>query len=329
MLSQPLKLGFENIISNSEEMQKIYKIINKVADKDTTILIEGETGTGKELITKAIHKHSNRKNNVFITINCGALAETLLESELFGYEKGAFTGAVSKKYGILETANNGTVFLDEINNASLSVQAKLLRFTETGEFMRVGGNEVINCNTRIIIASNQNIESLVEEKKFREDLYHRLNVVRIVLPPLRKRKEDIPILIDYFLDIYNKKFSKNVRIYKDTTDYLTQYSWPGNVRQVKNLIQSLVLLNETDIIKLNDLPEKIRNENILTNTFLTFKETKDKIVADFEPKYLINLLKKTKGNVSKAAIMAKLNRKNFDNKLKTYNIDHLKYKSSS
>ena len=326
-LSQPLLSGFENIIGNSKEMQKIYKIINQIANKDTTVLIEGETGTGKEVIARAIHDKSSRKNNKFIPVNCGALTESLLESELFGYEKGAFTGAVSKKYVILEVAGEGTVFLDEINNASVNVQAKLLRFIEMGEFMRVGGNIIIKCDTRIVIASNQNIESLVEAKKFREDVYHRINVVRLVLPPLSHRTDDIPLLADHFLNMYNKKFGKKVELYKSTVNYLSQFQWTGNVRQLKNMIHSLVLLNETGVIKPGDLPKKIMKDNILLESHLSFKENKNRIINDFEIAYLKNILTKTKGNVSKASKISKLSRRLFIDKLKLYNIDPSIYKT--
>jgi len=327
MLSQNLRLGFEGIVGNSEKMQRIYNMIKKVADKDTIVLIERETGTGKELVARAIHKNSKRKENIFIPLNCGALSETLLESELFGYEKGAFTGASTRKYGILETAHNGTVFLDEINNASFNVQVKLLRFIETGELLRVGGNKIIYCDTRIIAATNEKLEDLVERRKFRHDLYHRFNVVRIPIPPLRDRAEDIPLLVDYFLDMYNKKFGKHVKIQKKAINYLTEYHWPGNVRELKNMLQSLVLLNDTGIIKPDDLPPHLLHDTNFHEKF-SFKELKERVVANFEINYLKNILKRTNGNVSKSAKIAKLNRKNFINKLKYYNIDPSKFKLS-
>lgn len=327
ILSQPYPFQFADIIGNSSVMKKIYKVMNQVADKDTTILIEGETGTGKEVIAKTIHKISSRRDHVFIPVNCGALAETLLESELFGHEKGSFTGATAKKYGILETANKGTVFLDEINNASLNVQSNLLRFIETGEFMRVGGNSIITCNTRIVAASNQKLELLVEEKKFRDDLYHRLNVVKIELPPLRERKEDIPLLVEYFLEMFNKKFNKKTKIVKSSLNLLINYYWPGNIRQLKNLIQSIVLLNETGVLKPQDLPEIIKKHDILADELLPFKQMKDKLIRDFEISYFKNLLGKTKGNVSKASKIAYLNRKHLIDKLKNYNIDSADFKS--
>ncbi len=325
-LLKEFKFGFENIIGNSDKMKKIYKIINQISDKNTTILIEGTTGTGKELIARAIHNHSKQKDNMFIPVNCGSLPETLLESELFGYEKNAFTGAKTIKYGIMETANNGTVFLDEINSASLNAQTKLLRFIETGEFLRVGGNKIIHSAARIITASNQNIEDLIKENEFREDLYHRLNIVKIVIPSLSERNEDIHLLINYFLNFYNNKFQKHVRIHKTAYSYLIKYHWPGNVRQLKNLIQSMVLLNEANIIKHEDLPETIKKKNILAFDNLSFKEIKNKVNSDFEIKLLSDLLKQTRGNVSKASKIIKLSRTNFIKKLKTYNIIPSEYK---
>ncbi len=326
ILSEPASNKFYNIIGKSEAMKKIYKTVDKVADKDTTILLEGETGTGKEVFAMAIHKSSSSKGKVFIPVNCGTLTETLLESELFGYEKGAFTGAAAKKFGILETANNGTVFLDEINNASMNVQSNLLRFIETGEFIRVGGTRIIKCDTRIISASNKPIEKLVAENKFREDLFHRLNVVRITLPSLRNRKDDIPLLTDYFLDMFNKKFDKKVKVCKSVINYFIQYYWPGNVRQLKNVIQSMVLLNETNIINHEDLPAMIKKSGVLSDELQVFKKVKNKLIAEFETQYFDKLLKKSKGNVSGASKIANLNRKHLIEKLKHYKIDPAQYK---
>ncbi len=329
ILSDPITSKFTDFIGDSAAIKKIYKIAYQVADKDTTILIEGETGTGKEILAKSIHKNSNRKDNVFIPVNCGALTETLLENELFGHEKGAFTGAVNKKYGILETADSGTIFLDEINNSSLKVQSSLLRFIETGEFIRVGGNGIIKCNTRILAASNQQLDLLVEENKFREDLYHRLNVVKLTLPPLRDRQSDIPLLVNYFLEMFNKKFSKKTRFYKNTMNYFLQYYWPGNIRQLKNLIQSLVLLDETGTIKPENLPDIIKQQNIFSSDLLPFKKVKEKLISDFEIRYFDNLLKITNGNVSKASELALLNRKHLIDKLKQYKINASNYKASA
>jgi len=328
-LTQSFKIGFENLIGISPKMKQIYKTIKIIADKDTTVLIDGQTGTGKELVARAIHKYSSRNENIFIPINCGAISENLLESELFGYEKGAFTGAITRKYGILETANNGTVFLDEINAASLNVQTQLLRFIETGEIRRIGSNNIIFSNARIIAASNENLEKLINEKKFREDLYHRLNIIKISLPPLKERKEDIPLLIEHFLKMYNKKFGKNVKIDKKCVNYFISANWTGNVRQLKNTIQSLVLLNETGTITPDELPPYLLQQKISSVKYsLSFKELKQKVIAEFEKNYLINILKETNGNVSKASRLSGLSRRNFIIKLKLYNINPSDYKIS-
>ncbi len=204
----------------------------------------------------------------------------------------------------------------------------MLRFIETGEYMRIGGTSIIRSDTRILAASNKPIEDLITENKFREDLYHRLNVVKIVLPPLRNRREDIPLLMDYFLDMFNKKFEKKVRIYKTAANYLVQYYWPGNVRQLKNLIQSLVLLNETEVIKPDDLPEIIKKQDMFSDELQVFKKVKDTLITEFETQYFDRLLKESKGNVSKASKIANLNRKHLIQKLKYYKIDPSQYKSS-
>jgi DNA-binding NtrC family response regulator len=326
MLSKPISVDVEQIIGESEEIQKMNKIITRIADKDTTILIEGETGTGKELVAKDIYKLSGRADKIFIPLNCGALTETLLESELFGHEKGSFTGAIKKKYGIFETANEGTVFLDEINSASLNVQLKLLRFIETGEFFRVGGNKVIHCNTRIITASNQNIEKLIKEKTFREDLYHRLNIIKIIVPPLRNRINDIPLLINFFIERYNKKHGKNIKFDNETVVVMQNYSWPGNVRQLQNQIQSLILLNDTPVIKPEQLPQMIKAEEKFPRDDFSYKSQKQALINEFELKFFDKLLKKSAGNVSKAAKISEIHRLTLIDKLQQYDIKPAQYK---
>jgi len=308
------------LIGNSKEIQNVINIIYKITNLDDIVLIEGETGTGKELIAKLIYKVSNRRDEIFIPINCSAFTDTLLESELFGYEKGAFTGAFSKKLGVVEVANNGTIFLDEINNASFKTQSNLLRFIETGEFRRVGGTKILKSNVRIITATNQDLKSLTKQKKIREDLYYRLNVINIKLPSLRERKNDIPLLIKYFVDKYNKKYLKNVEMSKSAMKYLIQYNWPGNVRELKNMIKSLIILNNTGVINPNDLLEEIIKENIIIDNSLSFKEKKKKIISEFEIKYLKNILKISYHNISLAAKIGKLNRKTLIEKLKFYKL---------
>lgn len=243
------------ILGENEKMKQILSLAYKIAPKNINVLIHGETGTGKELLAHFIHLASKRKEQPFISINCGAIAETLLESELFGHEKGAFTGATKDRRGVFEIANKGTLFLDEVGDASLSTQVKLLRVVETGEFMRVGGEKVQKTNTRIISATNVDLEEAVQKGKFREDLLYRLNVVSFTLPPLRERKEDIPVIANYFL----KKYYPEAVIHDDTMALLLDYDWPGNVRELSNVIKhSISLIDDGEIdITPNLLPERL------------------------------------------------------------------------
>lgn len=324
VLSRTQSKGFGDIIGNSDPMQKVYKTIKKVADKDITVLIQGETGTGKELVARALFEHSGRKSGVFIPVNCGAIAENLLESELFGHEKGAFTGAVGKKHGIFEAANKGTVFLDEIGNASSGIQQKLLRVIESGEFIRVGSSRPNKCEVRIIAATNDNLYALVKKGEFREDLYHRLNLVHIQLPPLRERKGDVALLVEHYLEIFNRKFNKKVKILKTALQSLESFSWSGNVRQLRNLMESMILLNEEGRIRNSDLPEMILEDRVFPSdpsAIKPFKDVKAKLISDFEKKYLRNILRVTGGNVSKASELSELNRKHLIDKLALYDID--------
>ena len=252
------KSGFENFIGKSEAMQRIFALIRQVADTKSTILVTGESGTGKELVARAIHHVSSRKNAPFVTVNCGALPETLLESELFGYMKGAFTGAVSNKQGLFEAANGGTIFLDEISATTPSLQIKLLRVLQEREFKRVGGTSDIRVDVRVIAASNKDLQQEVSKGAFREDLFYRLNVIPIHLPALRDRKEDIPLLVDHFL----KKNSAGKRvkfIAPETMKVLLQYRWPGNVRELENSIERLAILSTEDMITLEHVPETLRS----------------------------------------------------------------------
>ena len=254
-LEEDIKAG---IIGNSISMQTVYKRIGQVASSDVTVLITGESGTGKELIARAVHKNSLRSQKPFIAVNCSAIPENLIESELFGHEKGAFTGANQQRIGYFEQCDTGTIFLDEIGDMPLSAQTKILRALQEGEILRVGGNEVIKIDVRIIAATNKSIEKMVKEGTFREDLYYRLNVVRIELPPLRERKEDIPLLIDFLL----KKFHKNNRsvaesVAADALSALAEYSWPGNVRELENVVHRSAVLSQGDSILLKDLPSEI------------------------------------------------------------------------
>jgi DNA-binding NtrC family response regulator len=326
LLSRPRPGEFETMIGSSAAMEKVFETIRRIADKETLVLIEGETGTGKELVARAIHDRSPRKNAVFLPLNCGSLSEHLLESELFGHEKGSFTGAGTRKYGIFETAREGTVFLDEINSASVAVQSKLLRFLETGEFLRVGGTDLIHSDARIVVASNQPLSELSAARTFREDLYHRLNVVRIVLPPLRERTGDIPLLVGHFLESFNRKYGHDIGISRPALTLMCRHAWPGNVRQLKNTIQSLVLLNATGKIEPGDLPPEFHADQSVSGIRGRFKTLKEKTVEDFETRYLVSLMKETAGNITRAAEISGLNRKNLTAKLADLSIDPGRYK---
>jgi two-component system, NtrC family, response regulator AtoC len=256
--------GMVEIIGNHRKMQEVYKLIGQIAGKDVTVLITGESGTGKELVAGAIYHHSHRKDKPFLTVNCAAIPDTLFESELFGYERGAFTGAEHTHIGKLERCNGGTIFFDEIGDMSLPTQAKVLRVLQEGELERLGGTETIKVDTRTIAATNKNLEKAVKEGKFREDLYWRLKIISIQLPPLRERLEDIPALLDYFVGRFSKDYNKPVRYVADSAVHkLQSHSWPGNVRELKNCVRRAVLLSAGDVIldehvKLEGDPHKVR-----------------------------------------------------------------------
>ncbi|AVX29937.1 sigma-54 dependent transcriptional regulator [Carboxydocella sp. ULO1] len=308
----------ETIIGNSSAMQEVYKIIGKVANTNATVLITGESGTGKELVAKAIHFNSNRHNGPFIKVNCAALPENLLESELFGHERGAFTGAVSKKYGLFELANNGSIFLDEIGEISLPIQAKLLRVLQEKEIQRVGGTESIKIDVRIIAATNKNLERMIKEGSFREDLYFRLNVIPIFLPPLRERKEDIPQLVQYFLNKYSIEFNKKIKgISNDALRILQNYDWPGNIRELENVCERAVIMTQSNIILPEHLPINLTDFEI-ENDFkhLPLKE----IIADIEKKIILKVLEETNWNRTLAAKKLGLNRRSLYAKMKEHKL---------
>lgn len=250
------------IIGHSKPMQEVFWTIEKVAPSTATVLMTGESGTGKELVARAIHQASRRKDKPFIKVNCAALPENLLESELFGHEKGAFTDAVMAKAGRFELAGTGTLFLDEIGELPLALQAKILRVIQEKQFERLGGTRTLNADVRILAATNVNLEKAVNEGQFRSDLYYRLNVVPISLPPLRKRSEDIPLLLDHFLKASNQRNNKKIRMNRDFLDFLMKYPWPGNVRELQNLMERLVILAEGDILKVSDLPLAVQHYQV-------------------------------------------------------------------
>ena len=250
------------IVGTSEKILDVLDIIEKVAGTDVAILIQGESGTGKEIVARAIHDNSHRVSGEMVSVNCGAIPEGILESEIFGHEKGSFTGAVSQRKGYFEMADNGTIFLDEIAEMSLRTQVKLLRVLESGEFIRVGGTRAMNSNARILAATNKLLDQEVQKGNFREDLYYRLKMVTIDLPPLRDRGGDIDLLVEKFVDLLEKKYGmKQEKISEEILRLFRNYSWPGNIRELKNLLESLVLLNKGKKIEVSDLPESIRNSH--------------------------------------------------------------------
>ncbi|NOY60139.1 MAG: sigma-54-dependent Fis family transcriptional regulator [Calditrichaeota bacterium] len=312
--SKLAKNNFElaNVVGKSRIMQNIAKLVYKVARSDANVFICGESGTGKELIANNIHKYSRRHKNAFIPLDCASLPHELIESEIFGYEKGAFTGAECQKPGLLELAHNGTFFLDEITELDIALQAKLLRVIQERKFRKIGGKDLINVDIRIVSATNRDPEKAVEEKIFRQDLYFRVNVIRIDLPPLRDRKEDIPFLVESFIEQFNLKASHVIEgITHDALHCLKQYDWPGNVRELCNVIERAIALTEGKWLTVNDLPENILdNHNYFDTSYqnLGFKEASEMLLRQFRKKYFKNLLEKYNGNISKIANEAKLSR---------------------
>ncbi|MCD6277727.1 sigma-54-dependent Fis family transcriptional regulator [candidate division WOR-3 bacterium] len=314
------KYSFSGIIGRSKKMKEIFEIIKLVASTDVTVLIEGESGTGKELVAKAIHVNSPRKDKNFVPVNCSALPETLLESELFGYKKGAFTGAATSKPGLFEEADGGTLFLDEIGSTSPAFQSKLLRVLEDGMFYHLGSTKPVKVDVRIIAATNVSLEEAVQKNLFREDLFYRLNVVKLRLPPLRERRNDIPLLVNHFLKYYANKHNKNIKGVSDKAlALLVNYHWPGNVRELENVIERAVILTTTDTIDEHLLPDKMYRADItLSETeIMNYKKAKE----IFERNYLTNLLRHTKGNVSLAARIAGQRRQNLYIKFKYLGIN--------
>jgi len=304
------KFGFENIIGRSQPMQKIFELIRATAPTRSTILIQGESGTGKELVARAIHQNSDRRRFPFVVVNSGALPPDLLESHLFGHVKGAFTGAVSQKNGLFETADRGSIFFDEISSVGLETQAKLLRVMQDKEFMRLGGTKTIRVDTRIIAATNTDLEELIERKAFRQDLFYRLNVIKIELPPLRERKDDIPLLVEHFLDIYRRENEKEIEgITDDVLEILDDYHWPGNVRELENLIERAVVLTKSKLITRNNLPpflldRRPGNKDIAADEEKerSFKEQ----TQDYQRKVILNALRRAKGVQKQAATSLRL-----------------------
>jgi Nif-specific regulatory protein len=306
--------SFEGIITNSPKMLEVLSMIRKVTDVPTSVLIYGESGTGKELIAKAIHYNSIRKDKPFFAINCAAIPENLLESELFGYRKGAFTGAYTDKQGLFEAADGGTIFLDEVEAMTKNLQVKLLRVLQDKTFFKVGSTQPLTVDVRIIAATNQDLEAAVKAKDFREDLYYRLNVIRIDLPPLKERIEDIPLLIRYFINKYSSKMGKNIRkISEDAVDILINHSWPGNIRELENTIERAVVITENDEIQKKDLPIDIATHYNDVRKFWSLE--------GIEREHILKVLSLVRGNKSKASRLLGLDVTTLWRKLKKYGID--------
>ena len=321
------------LITRSKKMTDLLEFANQVAGTSATIMIYGETGTGKELIAALIHKESSRAKKPFVPIDCTSLPENLLESELFGHERGAFTGAVGLKKGLFEVAHEGTVFLDEIGELPLILQAKILRVLETKRFRRVGSEKYLETDVRIVAATNRDLKTLIDEQRFRSDLYYRLNVVPIYLPPLRERKEDIFPLIEYFVQFFNKKIGRNIsNVSNEALKLLIDYEWPGNIRELKNVIEHMVIIGKGEVIRVEKLPTEIKGiyQNInhqamnLTENHSEilpdYRKAKKDYIEEFEKNYLKKLLSKNKWNISQSAREIKMHRSNFQRLIRKYGL---------
>jgi two-component system nitrogen regulation response regulator GlnG len=308
--------GFDNILGVSQKIMEVKNRARTAAGVDVPILIEGETGTGKELLAVAIHQASPRCAKPFVPVNCAAIPDEIIESELFGYERGAFTGAVSRRGGKFEAADGGSLYLDEICELPKKVQAKILRAIQFGEIQRIGSDEVIRVNARIIVSTNRNLKKLIKRGEFRDDLYYRLNVVKLCLPPLRERKEDIPILIDHFVAKYSKIYCNDIKqIEPSVYNYLLSYNFPGNVRELENIIQNAVIYSCNGAITLENITRYFEHTETasqikisITRNYHELKEIKKKVGEQVERVFIVNLLKKTGGCVSKAAEISKVHR---------------------
>ncbi len=337
------RYSFENMVGTSPVIQKIFDQIRVLSDTDATVLILGETGTGKELVARAIHQQSSRRDKAFIKINCAAISETLLESELFGHEKGAFTGAIKTKRGKFELGDKGTVSLDEIGDISMGMQSKLLRVLQEREFERVGGVETIRVDVRIIASTNANLTENMEKGSFRPDLFYRLNVFPIILPPLRDRLEDVPLLSEHFLKVYNQRFNREVRsISKEVLDILMNHNWPGNVRELENVLERAVIVCQGDTITAGDLelltrnrsskgigkmssgsPDRIDDLNIMEKGY---SEALRELQENLEKKYLVAYLSRTRGSIAETAKLMELSPRSIYQKMKKYNIDKFQFR---
>jgi DNA-binding NtrC family response regulator len=330
------EIGRFGMIGRSKPMLDVYAVLQKVADTPTTVLITGESGTGKELVAQALHEHSSRRGRPFIRVNCAAIPQTLIESELFGHEKGAFTGAIASKPGRFELADKGTLFLDEIGEIPPEMQVKLLRAIQESAFERVGGLKTIKVDVRLVAATNRNLAIEVEEGRFREDLFYRLNVVPLHLPPLRDRASDIPLLVDFMLKRFNERLRRNVRrLTPEAAAAFQNYVWPGNIREMENVLERLVLFSEGEEIGVDMLPEELRSGGTLpqgANALqanrldrdltgrVSMKDLVRETTAQLEKEIIVQALDQTGGNVTRAAQLLMISRKSLQNKMKEFNL---------
>lgn len=319
------KYSFDNIVGKSTAISQVFEMITSVAPSNSNILISGESGTGKELIARSIHAHSNRKLKAFVPVNCSAFPEHLFEAEIFGYEKGAFTGATQRKIGLLEYANGGTFFLDEVCELPLALQAKMLRVLQDQQLRRIGGNKLIQVDVRIISASNRNLEKALNDGIIREDFYYRLNVINVHIPPLRDREGDVPLLAEYFLKNALETTSKIIRGFShEALEALKSYHWPGNVRELENIIERAIALVKKDEISLDDLPQGLQQNFISESSneiILSLTEAKQNAIETVEKEYLFQQLKKHKGNVTRLAEESGMTRRNIHRLLSKYELD--------
>ncbi|MDZ7267516.1 MAG: sigma-54 dependent transcriptional regulator [candidate division KSB1 bacterium] len=328
------RYSFSNLVGKSAAMQRIYDLVTDVAGTDATVLIQGETGTGKELIAKAIHYNSGRQEKPFVGVSCAALPETLLESELFGHEKGAFTGALKTRIGRFEQADGGTIFLDEIGDIALATQAKLLRVLQERAFERIGGNDTVRVDVRVISATNKDLRKAIQQNTFREDLFYRLNVVLITVPPLRDRLEDLPLLAFHFLQMYASRFNKTLNnIEPAAIQLLAQQRWPGNVRELENVIERGVILEKSETLTRETiarclLPGEQGSFHFFIYENMPFRTAKQDLLDRFEREYISRLLDKHKGNITNAAREAELDYKNFFEKMKRHGLSKWDFKES-
>ena len=320
------KFRIDNLIGRSKAMQKVFKLIQAVAPMNSTVVVYGESGTGKELVAKAIHYTSPRRQSPMVTVDCGTLTETLLESELFGHEKGAFTGAHQANRGRFEQAHGGTVFLDEVNNASPTVQRKLLRVIQEGTIQRLGSESIIKIDVRVIAATNRDLLKLVEEGEFREDLYYRLNVMPIRLPPLRERMDDMPLLVRYFIDNICKEFDRSPPdLAPEAVQQLFRHSWPGNVREVSNIVERTLILNRADVINKFALEEVALATETTPDHSVSLNPPLPTQVENLEKEYLDLALRVYKGKINKVVDRSCITPRTLHRKMKHYNLDRKDY----